>query len=222
METGTSSYYTALAQTTQEPVLAEICRLIAADEFRHFKLFYDNMRRYLVQDRISFPQRLWIAAGRIRESEDDEMAFATGRHMCCTRMSSGFEVDHVAGLIRLVYKDRIDFHKGDAEIAPGVSLHQVGGHTAGMQIVRVHTARGWVVLASDASHYYEHFEKKRVFHLVYHLGQAIEGYDTLHKLAQSPRHIIPGHDPLVVQRYPAVSPELDGIAMQLDKDPIRD
>ena len=76
VETGTSSYYTALAQTTQEPVLAEICRLIAADEFRHFKLFYDNMRRYLVQDRISFPQRLWIAAGRIRESEDDEMAFA--------------------------------------------------------------------------------------------------------------------------------------------------
>ena len=154
--------------------------------------------------------------------QDDEMAFATGRHMCCDRMNRGFEVDHVAGLIRLVYKDRIDFHKGDAEIAPGVSLHQIGGHTAGMQVVRVHTARGWVVLASDASHYYEHFEKKRVFHLVYHLGQAVEGYDTLHKLAQSPRHIIPGHDPLVVQRYPAVSPELDGIAVQLDKDPIRD
>ncbi|MCC7227844.1 MAG: N-acyl homoserine lactonase family protein [Burkholderiaceae bacterium] len=154
--------------------------------------------------------------------QDDEMAFATGRHMCCDRMNRGFEVDHVTGLIRLVYKDRIDFHRGDAEIAPGVSLHQVGGHTAGMQVVRVNTARGWVVLASDASHYYEHFEKNRVFHLVYHLGQAIEGYDTLRKLAGSPRHIIPGHDPLVIRRYPAVSPELEGIAVQLDRDPAGD
>ena len=49
---------------------------IAADEFRHFKLFYDHMRRYLGRERISLLRRLRIAAGRIRESEDDELAFA--------------------------------------------------------------------------------------------------------------------------------------------------
>lgn len=76
VETGTSSYYTALAQQTKEPVLAEISRLIAADEFRHFKLFYTHMRRYLDREQISFLRRLRIAAGRIGESEDDEMAFA--------------------------------------------------------------------------------------------------------------------------------------------------
>ena len=76
VETGTSSYYTALAQTTAEPVMASICKLIAADEFRHFKLFYVHMRRYLDREHISFLQRLRIAAGRIGESEDDEMAFA--------------------------------------------------------------------------------------------------------------------------------------------------
>jgi len=76
VETGTSSYYTALADATAEPVLAQICRHIAADEFRHFKLFYDHMRRYLGRERIGLPHRIAIAAGRIRESEDDELAFA--------------------------------------------------------------------------------------------------------------------------------------------------
>lgn len=76
VETGTSSYYSALADATEEPVLQQICRLIAADEFRHFKLFYDHMRRYLARERIGLLQRMRIAAGRITESEDDELAFA--------------------------------------------------------------------------------------------------------------------------------------------------
>jgi hypothetical protein len=76
VETGTSSYYTALAEATEEPVLQFVCRLIAADEFRHFKLFYDHMRRYLARENISFLRRLRIAAGRITESEDDELAYA--------------------------------------------------------------------------------------------------------------------------------------------------
>ncbi len=76
VETGTSSYYTALADATAEPVLQQVCRLIAADEYRHFKLFYDHMRRYLARERISVLRRLRIAAGRITESEDDELAFA--------------------------------------------------------------------------------------------------------------------------------------------------
>jgi hypothetical protein len=76
VETGTSSYYSALGEATTEPVLKQICRLIAADEFRHFKLFYDHMRRWLERERIGLPRRLRIAAGRIGESEDDELAYA--------------------------------------------------------------------------------------------------------------------------------------------------
>lgn len=76
VETGTSSYYTALADATNEPVLQQVCKLIAADEYRHFKLFYDHMRRYLVREDLSLLTRLRIAAGRISESEDDELAFA--------------------------------------------------------------------------------------------------------------------------------------------------
>lgn len=76
VETGTSSYYTALGEATEEPVLRQICRLIAADEFRHFKLFYDHMRRYLARENIGVLRRLRIAAGRVTETEDDELAYA--------------------------------------------------------------------------------------------------------------------------------------------------
>ena len=76
VETGTSSYYSALADATREPVLEQICRLIAADEFRHFKLFYDHMKRYLGREKLGMLSRLRIAAGRITETEDDELAFA--------------------------------------------------------------------------------------------------------------------------------------------------
>ena len=76
VESGTSSYYSALGDAAEEPVLRDICRLIAADEFRHFKLFYDHMKRYLKRERISVFQRLRIAISRIGESEDDELAYA--------------------------------------------------------------------------------------------------------------------------------------------------
>jgi glyoxylase-like metal-dependent hydrolase (beta-lactamase superfamily II) len=121
--------------------------------------------------------------------------------------------------VRLVYKDRVEFHRGDAQIAPGISVHHIGGHTAGLQAVRVHTTRGWVVLASDASHYYEHFEKERCFPLVVHMGQMLEGFGRLRELADSPAHVVPGHDPLVMQRYPAASAALQGIAVRLDQNP---
>ncbi|HYL33644.1 MAG TPA: ferritin-like domain-containing protein [Stellaceae bacterium] len=76
VETGTSSYYTALAEAAQEPVLREICHRIAADELRHYKLFYTHMKRYLARERLGRWRRLRVALGRIRESEDDELSYA--------------------------------------------------------------------------------------------------------------------------------------------------
>ncbi len=76
VETGTSTYYTALMEAAEEPVLKEICRRIAADELRHYKLFYTHLGRYLAADRLGRWGRLRIALGRILESEDDELASA--------------------------------------------------------------------------------------------------------------------------------------------------
>ena len=151
--------------------------------------------------------------------QDDEIGFVTGRHMCHRHFRHSVELDDVVGVVRMIYEDRVGFHDGDDELAPGVTLHRIGGHTAGLQSVRVHTKRGWVVLASDASHYYEHFEKGRCFPTVYNIGDTLEGYDKLRRLADSPQHIVPGHDPLVMSRYPAASGDLEGIAVRLDVTP---
>jgi hypothetical protein len=99
VETGTSSFYTALADSTEEPVLQLICRQIAADEFRHFKLFYDHMRRYLARENLNMLQRMRIAAGRITETEDDELAFA----FHCSNEPASIAYDHhrcLAGYMR--------------------------------------------------------------------------------------------------------------------------
>jgi glyoxylase-like metal-dependent hydrolase (beta-lactamase superfamily II) len=151
--------------------------------------------------------------------QDDEMNFVTGRRMRHARFAHSIEVEDVVGMVRLLFKGRLAFHRGAEELAPGVSLHHIGGHTPGLQSVRVHTRRGWVVLASDASHYYEHFETGRCFPTVVDVGGVLEGYDVLHRLADSRRHIVPGHDPLVMARYPAVSKALEGIAVRLDVAP---
>ena len=76
VEIGTSSYYTALREAAREPVLQEICRRIAADELRHYRLFYKQLERCLRRERLGRMGRLRVAVGRIVESEDDELAYA--------------------------------------------------------------------------------------------------------------------------------------------------
>ena len=65
-------------------------------------------------------------------------------------------------MVRNVYSGRVIFHDGDGEVAPGITVHKIGGHSRGLQCVRVMTAGGPVVLASDSSHFYENFEKGKV------------------------------------------------------------
>ena len=148
--------------------------------------------------------------------QDLEMQYATGRHMGREALRQAFEVEDVVGMVRNVYAGRVRFHAGDAGLFPGVSLHHVGGHTMGLQVVRVATRRGWVVLASDASHYYANMAEGRPFPIVYNVGDMMDGWRRVLELADSPDHVIPGHDPLVLERYPAPSRGLEGIAVRLD------
>ena len=151
--------------------------------------------------------------------QDKEMAYATGRHMAHRPFAEAYAVEDVVGLVREVYKGRVRFHDGDAELASGISVHHVGGHTAGLQVVRVMTRRGWVVLASDAAHLYANFQAVRPFPIVFHVGDMVDGYRRIRELADSEDHIVPGHDPLVMRRYKAVSPALEGICVRLDMAP---
>ncbi|HTA51151.1 MAG TPA: N-acyl homoserine lactonase family protein [Candidatus Acidoferrum sp.] len=153
--------------------------------------------------------------------QDRDMAFATGRSMGQAVLRHPFDLENIQTMLAHIYAQRAIFHDGDAELAPGLTLHRVGGHSAGLQIVRVWTKRGWVVIASDAAHLYANFEQRRPFPIVYSIAEMLEGFNLLYRLADSPDHIVPGHDPLVMRYYPAVSKELAGIAVRLDAAPER-
>ena len=135
--------------------------------------------------------------------QDTEMAYATGRCMCHRTLRMPFSEGDVHAMIGKIYAYRVDFHDGVEELAPGITVHKIGGHSKGLQCVRVKTRRGYVVLASDCCHLYSHIDEGRVFPITYSVGDTLEGYKTLQKLASSRHHIIPGHDPTVLDLYPA-------------------
>ena len=151
--------------------------------------------------------------------QDSEMAYVTGRAMTHKPLRHSFVLSEVHEMVTAVYGDRVEFHDGDDDIAPGVSVHHMPGHTPGLQSVRVNTKRGPVVVASDAAHYYESITDGTPFMTHESQFQMLEGFRRLRKLAPNDRHIVPGHDPIVLQRYPAAAPELDGIVARLDLAP---
>jgi glyoxylase-like metal-dependent hydrolase (beta-lactamase superfamily II) len=151
--------------------------------------------------------------------QDCEMAYATGRCMCHAHMRIPFEADDVVAMVRKVFAGRVAFHDGSDEIAPGIVVHRIGGHSKGLQCIEVKTRRGQVVLAADATHLYAHIEQGRVFPITYNVAEVLEGYATIKRLATSPNHIVPGHDPDVLRRYPAARAGLEGWVARLDADP---
>ncbi|MDP6707120.1 MAG: N-acyl homoserine lactonase family protein [Alphaproteobacteria bacterium] len=148
-----------------------------------------------------------------------EMAYATGRYMRHPGLRGAYSVELLTNMIRRLFEGRVRFVSGDAEFAPGIELHLIGGHTMGIQSVRVLTKRGWVMLASDASHFYDNVYNMAPYPIVYSVGEMLEGFEKLMRLAETPGHIIPGHDPLVMERYPAPTAALDGAAVRLDVAP---
>jgi len=140
--------------------------------------------------------------------QDAEMQFYTGRYVRQAAFRHSVEVDDIVALVRFNYEGRLVFIDGEKEIVPGISVHKVGGHTAGMQIVTVQTRDGRAVVASDASHYYHNFEKNVPFTTHHDLPGMYDGFQRLRELADRPDLILPGHDPLVLER---LKPVADGI-----------
>jgi glyoxylase-like metal-dependent hydrolase (beta-lactamase superfamily II) len=109
-------------------------------------------------------------------------------------------LDHIRG-------HRLSEVDGEEEVLPGLSVHLVGGHTAGMQVVRVATAAGPVVVASDAGHFYENLDDDRPAPLLHSMPGMYAAFDRIRELAGD-GIVLPGHDPEVLERYPRVA---DGV-----------
>ena len=140
-----------------------------------------------------------------------ELAHATGAAMTNPGTARGYSAASVCDVVQAVFSGRVRVCDGDEEIAPGVTVHLVRSHTPGLQAVRVQTAAGWLVLASDAAIYFENLETGVPSPVLWHLGDMYDALRAVTCLASAPNLIIPGHDPLVMDRFPALSPELSGV-----------
>ena len=153
--------------------------------------------------------------------QESEMQFATGKWMLDDGERYAYSAEHVAEMVYHLFAKRVVFHADDGEVAPGVSVHRMAGHTMGLQGVRVSTGRGALLLASDASHYYEHWMKRVPFSICWSQPDLMASYQRFEELADSEDHVVPGHDPLVRQLYPALDPSLGQEVVRLDQAPAR-
>ena len=144
VESGTSAFYSALRDATDEPVLRHICHRIAGDEYRHYRLFYSNKKRYGAIEKPSMWAGLWIALGRLAESGDDELAYAYYAANGADHATDGcfFHLGQVPGRSRSApgrvckTADQLGDHRlkgrdGDAASYAGHSLAVSGHHRGG-------------------------------------------------------------------------------------------
>lgn len=134
--------------------------------------------------------------------QEAEMHYCTGRCMCHPILRKPYDAADVAAAVHSLHQGRMRFADGDREIAPGISVHLCGGHTKGLQFVTVNTARGEVVLASDAVHYYENIRQRRPFPIFVDLAVYLDGFERIVERAADLDRIIPGHDPFVLSAFP--------------------
>ena len=163
-------------------------------------LHYDHWAGHSLFPRAQF----WV--------QRDEVAFWTGRYASMPAFRGSANVEQLMRVVPLNYANRMAIIHGDQEVQPGIRVYRIGGHTAGLQIVTVQTARGPVVLTSDASHFYHNVETRNPTQIITNLPEMLEGFETIHALAGPEKLIVAGHDPLVADRFKETAPGVIKIA----------
>ena len=151
--------------------------------------------------------RIWL--------QSEEIRFWTGPFAHRPGYTGLINPADVLAVVEANFAGRVRHVAGDVHVAPGVSVHFTGGHSPGMQIVRVATERGAVVIASDASHLYANLEQDRPAWIVHSLQDMYGAFTRIRDLAGISGLWIPGHDPKVMNRFPAARTDLDGLAVRI-------
>lgn len=134
--------------------------------------------------------------------QEEELQFCTGAPMRHHYVRKTYEQQDVLKAVELLHEERLVIHRGAVNLAPGLSLHRVGGHTPGSQVVRVKTKRGFIVLASDSVHLWANIRQRSPFPIVHDVVQMLDAFEAIEELADGQDHVIPGHDPDVASRFP--------------------
>ena len=126
-----------------------------------------------------------------------EMAYAATQGLAEPWLRAGYDAADIGRMAQRIAAGQVALHDGDVAIGPGLSLHHVGGHTDGLMLARVHTRRGWMVVAGDAVAYRENLSRRVPFPHLFHVGDALAAFDRARALADDDLLVIPGHDPAI-------------------------
>jgi glyoxylase-like metal-dependent hydrolase (beta-lactamase superfamily II) len=143
-----------------------------------------------------------------------ELEFWTGPNAHQPLFHHSVEDSEVAGLVAAHEAGRVRTFAEAIDIAPGVRMVEVGGHTPGQAIVLVDTAEGTVLLASDSVHYYEELERDMPFVSVADVVGMYDAFRMIRSLAETGEvaHVVSGHDPATLERFTPATGELAGYA----------
>jgi len=147
-----------------------------------------------------FPKaKIWL--------QKDELEYYAGEAWQSRRTHGGVFAEDVLAAVKLNTEGRVGLVNGDAqEILPGITAYIGGKHTYASQFITVNTAVGAVVLASDNMYLYENLEKHLPIAQTLDRESNLRALDRMKQLAADPKWIIPGHDPLVMTKFPQVAP----------------
>ncbi|HTW49746.1 MAG TPA: N-acyl homoserine lactonase family protein [Acidobacteriaceae bacterium] len=147
-----------------------------------------------------FPKaRIWI--------QRDEYTYYTGDAWHHPDTHGGIDPDDVEAMVKANIAGRVSFVEGDdREILPGIRCYIGGKHTYQSQYITVPAKDGTVVLASDNVYLYENLDKHVPIAETLDAKSNLAAQDRMRTLASNPQFIIPGHDPAIFERFPAVAP----------------
>ena len=150
-----------------------------------------------------------------------EYEFWTGPYARRLQLAHATEADELERLVATREQGRLRLVEDTFDLAPGIELVVVGGHTPGQMVAQVATdrpdgGRGAVVLAADALHFYEELERDRPFFVVADLVGMYRGFDVLREMTEDAgRVLVAGHDADVRKRFPGRVPGLPAALAEL-------
>jgi glyoxylase-like metal-dependent hydrolase (beta-lactamase superfamily II) len=144
-----------------------------------------------------------------------ELDFWLGPLARRAQFAHAVEASELGHVLAAVDTGRVRRLEGGEEIADGVRVVFLGGHSPGQIALGIDAQAGWTVLASGAMHFYEELERDRPFGVLANLAEMYEGYDTLRELAGPGSHLVPGHDAEVMTRYPRVDGPAGDFAVEI-------
>lgn len=140
--------------------------------------------------------------------QERELHFWTSAKM--SEWQSSLEEEELVAMVRLHFRGRLGLCDGSQQIVPGITVHHVGGHTMGIQIVEVETAQGTAVVASDAAKLYRNVIEELAQPRSHDVPDMMNGFKRIRDLAARDELILPGHDPSVMSRLPL---HADGVVL---------